>query len=381
MNIGIPREIVPGETRVGLIPAMVKELAKLDAKVLVESGAGGEAHFGDNQYGGSGAEILAGPKELYGSSDVVLKVRSPVVNAELRAHEIDLMKDGATIVGMLAPMGNAELIEKLLKKKATSFSLELLPRITRAQSMDTLSSMSTVAGYRAVLMATERFGKFFPLLMTAAGTVPPANVLVIGAGVAGLQAIATAKRLGAKVEAFDTRVAVKEQIESLGARFVAMEIPEDAETAGGYAKEMSAEFIKKEMEAIGSRLPKTDVVISTAQVFGKKAPLLLTADMVKTMREGSVIVDLAAEQGGNCELTVAGEIVREHGITIYGPVNLPASMPVHASQMYSRNVTNLLKHIYQAEDRKPDFEDEITGSCCVTRGGELVNEIVKGTLK
>jgi NAD(P) transhydrogenase subunit alpha len=291
------------------------------------------------------------------------------------------MKDGATIVGMLAPMGNAELIEKLLKKKATSFSLELLPRITRAQSMDTLSSMSTVAGYRAVLMATERFGKFFPLLMTAAGTVPPASVLVIGAGVAGLQAIATAKRLGAKVEAFDTRVAVKEQIESLGARFVEMEIPEDAETAGGYAKEMSAEFIKKEMEAIGSRLPKTDIVISTAQVFGKKAPLLLTADMVKTMREGSVIVDLAAEQGGNCELTVAGEIVQEHGITIYGPVNLPATMPVHASQMYSRNVTNLLKHIYQAEDRKLDFEDEITGSCCVTRGGELVNEIVKGTLK
>lgn len=381
MNIGIPREIVPGETRVALIPAMVKDLAKLDAKVLVESGAGGEAHFSDDQYSGAGAEILAGPKELYGSADVVLKVRSPVVNEELRAHEIDLMKDGATLVGMLAPIGNAELIEKLLAKKATSFSLELLPRITRAQSMDTLSSMSTVAGYKAVLMATERFGKFFPLLMTAAGTVPPANVLVIGAGVAGLQAIATAKRLGAKVEAFDTRVAVKEQIESLGARFVEMEIPEDAETAGGYAKEMSAEFIKKEMEAIGSRLPKTDVVISTAQVFGKKAPLLLTADMVKTMREGSVIVDLAAEQGGNCELTVAGEIVQEHGITIYGPANLPASMPVHASQMYSRNVTNLLKHIYQAEDRKPDFEDEITESCCVTRGGELVNEIVKRTLE
>jgi NAD(P) transhydrogenase subunit alpha len=228
-----------------------------------------------------------------------------------------------------------------------------------------------------VLLATERFGKFFPLLMTAAGTVPPANVLVIGAGVAGLQAIATTKRLGAKVEAFDTRKAVKEQVESLGARFVEMELPEDAETAGGYAKEVSEEFIRKEMEAIGSRLPRTDVVISTAQVFGKKAPLLITEEMVKTMREGSVIVDLAAEQGGNCELTRAGEIVEKHGVTIYGPVNLPATMPVHASQMYSRNVTSLVKHLYKSEDRKLDFEDEITRSCCVAKDGELVSEIVK----
>lgn len=360
---------------------MVKDLVKLDAKVLVESGAGHAAHFSDDEYKSAGAEIVAGPKELYGAAEVVLRVRAPGPNESLKAHEIDLMKDGAIVIGMLSPMGAAELVSKLEQRKITAFSLELLPRITRAQSMDALSSMSTVAGYKAVLLATESLGKFFPLLMTAAGTVPPAGLLVIGAGVAGLQAIATAKRLGARVEAFDTRIAVKEQIESLGARFVEMEMPEDAETAGGYAKEMSQEFIKKEMEAIGSRLPKTDVVISTAQVFGKRAPLLITEDMVKTMRQGSVIVDLAAEQGGNCELTVAGELVTAHGVLINGPVNLPATLPVHASQMYSRNIVNFVKHVFQAEDRALDFEDEITKSCCVTRDGALVNEMVKGTLK
>jgi NAD(P) transhydrogenase subunit alpha len=359
---------------------MVKELVKLDAKVFVEGGAGAEAHFNDDEYAEAGAEIVKDASALYGDSDILLKVRGPAHNEKLGAHEADLLKEGGAIVGMLAPMGNAELLDKLVARKTTSFSLEFLPRITRAQSMDVLSSMSTVAGYKAVLLATERFGKFFPLLMTAAGTVPPTNALVIGAGVAGLQAIATAKRLGARVEAFDTRLAVKEQIESLGARFVEMEMPEDAETKGGYAKEMTEEFIKKEMEAIGSRLPKTDVLISTAQVFGKKAPLLVTTEMVRMMRDGSVIVDLAAEQGGNCELTRAGEVVREHGVTIHGPVNLPASMPVHASQMYSRNVTNLIKHVYQSEHRQPDFEDEITGGCCITRDGEVVNEMVKGTL-
>lgn len=381
MNIiGIPRESVPGETRVAIVPAMVKELVKLDARVLVESGAGAGAHFGDGEYEEAGAEIVTAPDSLYGGSDILLKIRAPAFNEKTGSHEADLVKEGGALLGMLSPMGNKELLDKLVARKTTSFSLEFLPRITRAQSMDVLSSMSTVAGYKAVLLATERYGKFFPLLMTAAGTVAPTNALVIGAGVAGLQAIATAKRLGARVEAFDTRLAVKEQIESLGARFVEMELPEDAETKGGYAKEMTEEFIKKEMEAIGSKLAKTDVVISTAQVFGKKAPLLLTADMVKTMREGSVIVDLAAEQGGNCELTRPGEIVVEHGVTIHGPINLPASMPVHASQMYSRNMTNLVKHIYQAENRIPDFDDEITGACCITRDGGLVNEMVKGTV-
>jgi NAD(P) transhydrogenase subunit alpha len=299
-------------------------------------------------------------------------------NDTLKAHELDLMREGITLIGFLSPVSNKELVERFLARKITAFSMELMPRVTRAQGMDALTSMSTIAGYKAVLLATERLGKFFPLLMTAAGTIPPASVLVLGAGVAGLQAIATAKRLGARVEAFDTRPAVKEQVESLGAHFVEMEIPKEAETAGGYAREMSPEFIKKEHEAIGSRLPRTDVVISTALVFGKKPPRLITEEMVKTMPEGSVIVDLAAEQGGNCELTQPGKVVQGYGVTILGPVNLPASMPVHASQMYSRNITNLVKHLYQAKDRKLDFTDEITRGCCVCRDGQLVSEIVRG---
>jgi NAD(P) transhydrogenase subunit alpha len=378
MKIGIPREIRAGETRVALVPAMVGELLKLGAQVLVEKGAGGKAYFSDEQYQNAGAEIVPDAPRLYQESDVILKVQPPMFNEVLKSHELDLMREGSTLIGFLSPTTNRELVEKLLAKKITAFAMELIPRITRAQGMDALSSMSTVAGYKAVLLATEYFGKFFPLLMTAAGTVPPANVLVIGAGVAGLQAIATARRLGARVEAFDTRAAVKEQIESLGARFVEMELPKDVETAGGYAKEMSPEFIKKEMEAIGSRLPRTDVVISTALVFGKKAPLLITEEMVKTMRGGSVIIDIAAEQGGNCELTQPGEVVQKYGVTIYGPANLPASLPLHASQMYARNIANLVKHLYQAKDRQLNFADEITRSSCVCRNGELVSETVKG---
>jgi NAD(P) transhydrogenase subunit alpha len=347
-------------------------LKKLDVEIFIEKSAGESSHFSDDQYEKAGAQILSDSKKLFQESDLILKIQPP------DNKEIKSLKEGSTIIGVLSPTLNKELSESFLTKKITSFSMEFVPRITRAQSMDVLSSMSTVAGYKAVLLATEHFSKFFPLLMTAAGTIPPASVFVLGAGVAGLQAIATAKRLGAKVEAFDVRAAVKEQIESLGARFVEMELPsENLETKGGYAKEATEEFIKKEHEAIGSRLPKTDIVISTAQVFGKKAPILLTEEMVKTMQQGSVIIDLAAEQGGNCELSEAGKVVEKHGVTIYGPVNLPASMPTHASQMYSRNVVNLIKHLYQAEDKKLDFEDEITKSTCITHNGELVNEFVK----
>lgn len=379
MKIGIPCEIKEGETRVALIPSMVGELSGLDAQVLVEKGAGSRAYFSDGQYQAAGAEIVSDATRLYGQADVILKVQPPMFNEALKLHELDLMPDGTTLIGFLSPTTDRELVERLLTRKITAFSMELMPRISRAQGMDALTSMGTVAGYKAVLLATQHSGKFFPLLMTAAGTVPPATVLVIGAGVVGLQAIATARRLGARVEAFDTRPSVKEQVESLGARFVEMELPRDTETARGYAKEMSPEFIKREREAIGSRLPKTDVVISTALVFGKRAPLLVTEEMVKTMREGSVIVDIAAEQGGNCELTQPGEVVQEYGVTICGPLNLPSSLPVHASQMYSRNITNLVKHLYQKKDRQLDFTDEITRSCCVCRGGELVSEIVKGT--
>jgi NAD(P) transhydrogenase subunit alpha len=310
-------------------------------------------------------------KTLYSEADTILRIQ-PTSDAEIK-----LLRDGTTMVGLFWALTNRDLVRKLAAKKMTVFSMELVPRITRAQSMDALSSMATVAGYKAVLLSTEKFGKFFPLLMTAAGTITAANVFVVGAGVAGLTAIGTAKRLGARVEAFDTRPAVKEQVESLGARFIEMEMPKDAETAGGYAKEVSAEFIKKEMEAIGGRLPKTDIVITTAQVFGKKAPLLVTEDMVKTMPKGSVIVDIAAEQGGNCALTEAGKTVEKHGVTVIGPVNLPAMMPVHASQMYSKNIVNLVKHLYQAESRQPDFADEITAGCCVCKNGALVSEAMK----
>jgi len=371
MCIGIPRENKPGETRVALVPSVVSDIVKFGAEVFVEKDAGLPASFLDEQYIKAGAKVVKDAKTLYSSVDIALKIQPPT------SDEIKLMPEGITLIGLFWVLADKELVKQFTAKKMTVFSMELVPRITRAQSMDVLSSMSTVAGYKAVLISTEHFGKFFPLLMTAAGTVLPANVLVIGAGVAGLQAIATAKRLGAKVEAFDTRPAVKEQVESLGAKFVEMEMPKDAETKSGYAKEMSAEFIKKEMEAIGSRLPKIDIVISTAQVFGKKAPLLITEEMVKSMPNGSVIVDIAAEQGGNCALTDAGKAVVKYGVTIVGPVNLPASMPVHASQMYSRNIVNLLKNIYKKEDRQPDFSDEITGGCCVANKGEIVNEMVK----
>ncbi len=377
MKIGIPREVKEGEKRVAIVPMMAMELKKLDAEVLVEKGAGAQAFFKDAEYEKAGARIVPDAATLYKEADLILKVQPPQINPENKKHELDLIREGGTLIGFLNPAANKELIDQLLAKKITAFAMELIPRITRAQSMDALSSMATVAGYKAVLLSTHYVPKFFPLLMTAAGTIPPANVLVIGAGVAGLQAIATAKRLGARVEAFDVRPSVKEQIESLGARFVEMELPEDVETKDGYAKEVSEEFVRKEMEAIGSRLPKVDVVISTAQVFGKKAPLLITEEMVKTMREGSVIIDLAAEQGGNCALSEAGRVVKKYGVTIYGPVNLPATLPVDASQMYSRNVTNLVKHLYQAEDRQLDFEDEITRNSCVCRDGELISETMK----
>lgn len=371
MKIGVPREINAGETRVAVTPDAIKELLKPDAQVLVEKDAGSGSCLSDKQYEDAGAKIVKDAKTLYKEADIILKIQPPT------SDEIESMRHGSTLIGLFWALTDKEFVRKLAARKMTVFSMELIPRITRAQSMDVLSSMSTITGYKAMLLATEHFGKFLPLLMTAAGTILPAQVLVIGAGVAGLQAIATAKRLGAKVEAFDTRPAVKEQIESLGARFIEMELPRDAETAGGYAKEMSKEFIKKEMEAISGRLPKTDIVITTAQVFGKKAPVLITEDMVKLMPSGSIIVDIAAEQGGNCTLTKAREIVKKHGVTIIGPVNLPALMPMHASEMYSHNIINLVKHIYAASDRKPDFSDEITSGCCVLKNGEVVNKIVK----
>ncbi|MDZ7289227.1 MAG: Re/Si-specific NAD(P)(+) transhydrogenase subunit alpha [candidate division KSB1 bacterium] len=381
MNIGIPREILPGETRVAMVPGMISTFMRNKHEVFVEAGAGVGAGFSDEQYREAGATIVHDVIELYQNSEVVLKVQPPQKLSKTKKTEADLLREGATLIGFLAPLNNLATIKKLAARKITSFAMEYIPRITRAQNMDALSSMATVAGYKAVLIAAERLGKFFPLLMTAAGTIAPSTVLILGAGVAGLQAIATAKRLGAKVEAFDPRPAVKEQVQSLGAQFVEMEITEDVETAGGYAREQSEAFLQKERQTIGARLPKVDVVITTAQVFGKRAPLLLTEEMVKMMRPGSVIVDLAAEQGGNCELTEAGQIVEKHGVTIIGAVNLAATVPVHASQMYAKNITNLFFHLHQSAEGRFNFDDEITKGACITHNGEIVNAMIKNALQ
>ena len=373
MNVGIPREQNSRETRVAIVPSVIRQLKRDGHEILVESGAGLAAHFPDEQYAAEGARILTQTAELYRESDIILGVQAPA--------DAGLLRQGSIWIGMLAPQSNRALVSAMAERNITTYAMEYVPRITRAQNMDALSSMATVAGYKSVLLAADTIGKMFPLLMTAAGTVHPAVVLVLGAGVAGLQAIATAKRLGAKVEAFDPRPAVREQVKSLGAAFIEMEIAEDAETAGGYARQMSEEFIRKEMAAISSRLPKVDGVISTAQVFGKRAPILISKEMVRLLKPGSVIVDLAAEQGGNCELTRPGETVREGGVTCIGPVNLPASIPSDASQMYARNITNLLLHLFPKGNPNSDTTDEIVRGCCITRDGKIVNDAVRQALQ
>ncbi len=375
MKIGIPKETESGETRVAMYPMLASAYVKEKHEVLIETGAGEGASFSDEMFSSAGARIVPDARQLFAEADMIFKVQPP------RPEAAALLKEGSSLIGFLSAFLNHDTVRILAQRKITSYAMEMIPRITRAQGMDALSSMATVAGYKAVLLAADHIHKMFPLLMTAAGTISPATVLILGAGVAGLQAIATAKRLGAKVEAFDPRPAVKEQVKSLGASFVEMEMPEDAETAGGYAKELSPEFIQKEMEAIGGRLPKVDVVICTAQVFGKKAPLLITAEMVKLLRPGSIIVDLAAEQGGNCELTEAGKTTNHNGVRIIGAVNLPASMPLDASQLYARNVQNLFRHLYPKADSQPDINDEITRGCCVTRDGQIVNEAIRKVIQ
>jgi len=381
VKFGIPRETVEGENRVALIPRTVKQFVEQEHDILIESGAGVKAGYGDEQYREAGATILESVEDLYGQSDVIVKVNRVAHNQELNKDEVDLLREGQAIVSLLDPLNNLETIARLVEKQATVFSMEFLPRITRAQSMDVLSSMSTIAGYKAVLQAAGMLPKFFPLLMTAAGTIPPANTLIIGAGVAGLQAIATAKRLGAKVSAFDTRPAVKEQVESLGARFVEMELEEEAETSGGYAKEMTEEFYQRELEVIGEQARRADVVITTALIFGKKAPILITEEMVKDMHYGAVIVDLAGVNGGNCELARPGETITEHGVTIHTPLNLPGTMPFHASQMYSKNVGNFIEELYKEGSTEIDFENQVIADTCIAHGGEIRNQMVQNALE
>jgi NAD(P) transhydrogenase subunit alpha len=371
MKIGIPNEISNGERRVAIIPKIATQLLKDGHEVLIEAGSGEKAYFTDAEYEQAGAVIVKDKQLLYSGADVIMKIQPP------QKEEVEMMKDSSTYIGFLSSVLDAEFLNLMNQKNITSFAMEFIPRISRSQSMDALSSMASIAGYRAVLIAAQYLGKFFPLMMTAAGTIPPAKVLVVGAGVAGLQAIATARRLGARVEAFDTRPAVKEQVESLGAQFIEMELVADAETTSGYAKEMTEEFMKREREIIGNRAAHNHVVITTAQLFGKKAPILIAEEMVKKMQEGSVIIDLAAEQGGNCEITEPGKNICKHGVTICGVLNLPSTLPIDASAMYSRNITQFFKHLYMADDRKLDFEDKITKNSCVTYNGEIVNDYVR----
>ena len=381
MKIGVPKEVQAGETRVALVPGLIPLLLRDRHEVLVEAGAGAGAHFSDTQYLQAGASLIEDVSALYEQVDIVFKVQPPQMHPATRLHEAEMVREGSSYTGFLSPLAHMDVMETFARRKITAFAMEFIPRLTRAQSMDALSSMSTVAGYKAVLLATEHLGKMFPLLMTAAGTIRPATVLVLGAGVAGLQAIATATRLGARVEAFDARPAAREQIQSLGATFIEMELSQDAETAGGYAREQTAEFLRREQEVIRARFPGVDVVISTAQVFGKRAPLLITTEMVRSLRPGSVIVDLAAEQGGNCELTRAGQTIEHEGVAIIGATNVSAMLPVDASVLYARNVVNLFRYLYPATGPQPDGTDELARGACVTRGGEIVHELLQPLIR
>jgi H+-translocating NAD(P) transhydrogenase subunit alpha len=369
MRVAVPREIVPGERRVALVPRSVGQLTGAGHEVLVQASAGAAAAFPDEAYTAAGATVVPTAQELYGKAEVVLKVRRP------DAAEVAMLPEGAIVVCFLDPVRNLDTIALLQQRKVSSFAMEFMPRITRAQDMDALSAMSTVAGYHATLMAAVRLPRFFPLLMTAAGTITPARVLVLGAGVAGLQAIATAKRLGAVVEAFDIRPAVRDQVESLGATFVEVDLgAEQTETAGGYATQLGAEHEEREREVIAKHVKDADVVITTALIPNRPAPRLMTRDMVLAMKPGSVVIDLAAESGGNCEATVAGEEVTVGGALVCGPVNVPADMPTHASQLYSHNVMRFTLTLLKESGL--DFEDQIVAGTCVTHQGEVRSQVV-----
>ena len=362
MLVGVAKETAAGERRVALVPDAVGRLAQSGVEVAVERDAGVQASFANEAYEGEGARIA---DAVLGEADLVCKVQKP------SDEEIGRLREGATLIGILQPLVNGELVQALAERGVTSFSMDSIPRITRAQPMDALSSQSTVAGYKATLLAASHIGKFFPMLTTAAGTIAPAKVLVLGAGVAGLQAIATARRLGAVVSAFDVRPVVKEQVESLGATFLELDV-EGAEGVGGYAVALSEDQHAREQELIARHAQESDAVITTALIPGRPAPLLLTADAVGGMRPGSVVVDLAAEAGGNCAATEPGHTVVKNGVTIVGDLNIPSTMPIHASQMYSRNVLALLNHLIRDGELVLDFDDEITRETCVTHGGQVL---------
>ncbi len=378
MIIGVPRESYPGERRVALVPMVVPGLAKAGFDVIIEAGAGVEAGYPDTQFTEKGAKIVATRAEVFRQADIVVQVLCYGSNDVNGRDDLKQMRRGQVLVGFLRPLGSVEVVREIAQAGLTSFAVELIPRTTRAQSMDALSSMGTICGYKAVLISAETLPRIFPMLTTAAGTITPARVLVIGAGVAGLQAIATARRLGAVASAYDLRPAAKEQVQSLGGRFVELPIEaKDAQDARGYGTAQDETFYQRQRELLGRVVHESDVVITAAVIPGKKSPVLVTEDMVKGMAPGSVIFDLAAERGGNCELTETGKTVQRHGVTIIGAINLASGVPYHASQMYARNITAFLTHLVKDGKVRIDLEDEIIRETLLTHEGELVNQRVR----
>jgi NAD(P) transhydrogenase subunit alpha len=378
MIVGVPRESFPGELRVALTPAVIPSLAKAGIEVVLETGAGVGAGYPDADYAPKGAKIVPQRAEVFRTADIIVQVLCYGSNDKSGKGDLPLLRRDQILIGFLRPLGSLETVQEIAATGVTSFSVELMPRTTRAQSMDALSSMGTICGYKAVLIAADTLPRIFPMLTTAAGTITPARVFVIGAGVAGLQAIATARRLGAVTSAYDMRPAAKEQVQSLGGRFVELPIEAtDAQDAGGYARAQSEDFYQRQRELLGRVVAESDVVITAAVIPGQKSPVLVTREMVTRMAPGSVIVDLASERGGNCELTKTGEVVTEHGVTIIGWINLASRVPYHASQMYARNLSAFLLHLVQEGKLRLNLDDEIIRSTLVTRQGEIINPRVR----
>ncbi len=381
MVIAVPKEIMPGENRVATVPDVVPKLIKAGFEVHIEKNAGIKAGFTDEKYISAGAKIIDNLQDLYSSADIVFKVQRPVDHPDQKKHELDLMKEGTILVTFLYPLNYPDVVKKCAEKGIEVISMDMIPRTTLAQKMDALSSQANIAGYKSVVMCADTLGKIFPLMMTAAGTISPAKVVIMGAGVAGLQALGTAKRLGAVVEVSDIRPAVKEEVQSLGGKFIEVETEEDMQDAGGYAKEASEEFLKKQKELIFKHITEADIVITTALVPGKKAPILVTEEMVKNMRPGSVILDMAVEFGGNCEISEKDKTVNKYGVTIIGEPNLPSLVPNHSSEMYAKNLLSLVTHIGKEGKVELNLEDEIVKGSLITYKKEIINTRVKELIK
>jgi len=379
--IAVPKEILPGEKRVAIVPDVASKLIKKGFQINIETNAGLGASYTDKDYEAAGAKIFSNVEELYNSADIVLKVQRPVEHPELNKHEIDLIKKGTLLIALVYILHYPEIAKKCAEKGVNLISMDAVPRTTLAQKMDALSSQANIAGYNSVLMAANELGKIFPLMMTAAGTIQPARVVIMGAGVAGLQALGTAKRLGAIVEVSDIRTSVKEEVQSLGGRFIEVETDEDMQDEGGYAKEASEEFLKKQKELIFKHVSNADIVITTALVPGKKAPILVTEEMIKNMKPGSVVLDMAVEFGGNCEISERGETVTKHDVIIIGEDNLPGLVPVNSSSVYSKNIQALLEHISKEGVVELSLEDEIVKGALITHNGEVIQERTKSILQ